>query len=95
MLCSTVQYSTLTVQQTWNLSQTVHGHMFLEKVLLQNFAWIYDFLGHEENIYLPLWYLNTFLYTCFYLCYSIFALLDQKIPHKKLLNSKEKRIYNK
>ena len=31
----------------------------------------YNFLGQEENINLPLCYLNILLCTCLYLCYSI------------------------
>ena len=54
----------------------------------------YDFHGHEENINLPLCYLNIVLYTCLCLCYSIFALLDINTT-KRLQNSKEKIIYNK
>ena len=35
--------------QTWNLSQTLHGHMFLEKVLHQNIAWIATFLAMKKT----------------------------------------------
>ena len=45
----------------------------------QKYTVNYDFLGHEEIINLPLCYLNILLYTCLYLCYSIFDLLDQNL----------------
>ena len=55
---------------------------FFIKSFTPKYSVNYGFLGHQENINLPLCYLNIILYTCLYLCYSIFALLDKKYNKK-------------
>ena len=54
------------MQQTWNLSQTLHGHIFLEKSFTPNYIVNYDFLCQEYHIfdpYVTLIYFFTHLYT--------------------------------
>ena len=55
----------------------------------------YNFLGQEENINLPLCYINIiYTHVYFYLAPSI-TFLDQKIQHQILQNSNKKRINDK
>ena len=65
-------------EPTWNLTQTLHIHIFLGKVLPQIMCKVQLSLPRKGHIY-PQCYPGTPVYPCF----SIFALLVQKYDQKR------------
>ena len=62
------------------------------KSVTPKFSVNYNFLGQEGNINLPLRYLNTLLYTCLYLRYSIYFFIGPKNTTKLFIKSYKKKL---
>ena len=65
------------------------------KSVIPKFSVNYNFLGQEGNINLPLRYLNTLLYTCLYLRYSIYFFIGPKNTTKLFIKSYKKKTKKK